>query len=177
MAKARDRAERASSAERLEKVASAAEQRVPEIEKAVSAFAKTIFGLKGDLGDVSLWDSHNANRPEGSPDERNAKATAREVAAGIVAEVLARLMPELFETVSGRDGYRSTLSRIMDPRSAQPDWVADQPTDPLDTAEIVQALVCAPLREQALAIRNGADDYVRLDAFTEPVHILSVRPL
>ena len=173
LAKARDKAERTASAERLEKVASAAEQRIPEIEKAAGVFAKAISGLRDELGDVTLWGSHNASRPEGSVDERKAKATAREVAAGIVAEVLARQMPWLFETFNGRDGYRSTMSRILDPKSTQPNWTAGQMSDPLSAAEIVQSLVCTPLREQALAIRDGAadvekprqqavaDDYVR----------------
>ncbi|ACM27537.1 hypothetical protein Arad_3632 [Rhizobium rhizogenes K84] len=173
LAKARDQAERATSAESLEKVASAAEQRIPEIEKAAGVFAKAISGLRYDLGDVSLWESHNASRPEGSVDERKDRATAREVAAGIVAEVLARQMPWLFETFNGRDGYRSAMSRIMDPKSTQRNWTAEQPLAPLSTAEIVQSLVCTPLREQALAIKDGtadtekprqqhvADDYVR----------------
>jgi hypothetical protein len=93
--------------------------------------------------------------------------------AGIVAEVLARQMPWLFETFNGRDGYRSAMSRILDPRSPQRNWVAEQLSAPLSAAEIVQSLVCTPLREQALAIRDGAadaeksrqqavaDDYVR----------------
>lgn len=177
LTKARDKAERTAVAERLEKVASAAEQRVPEIEKAAGAFAKAISGLRDDLGDaVSFWPALNATRPEGSVDERKAKATAREVAAGIVAEVLVKQMPSLFETVGGRDGYRSSLSRILDPRSPQRNWVAEQPTAPLSAAEIIESLVCAPLRDHALAIKDGTadiekprqaavvDDYVRPSA-------------
>jgi hypothetical protein len=177
LTKARDKAERTAAAEELEKVASNAEMRLPEIEKAAAVFAKAISGLRSDLGEnVSFWPSYNANRPEGSPDERKDRATAREVAAGIVAEVLARSMPWLFETVSGRHGYRSSISRIMDPRSTQPDWVADQPSPPLSAREVMQSLVCTPLREQALGIRDGiaapaepaqkavVDDYVRPQA-------------
>jgi hypothetical protein len=174
LAKARDAEARAASASALEKIASDAELRVPEIEKAAAVFARAISGLRADLGDsVGFWPSHNATRPEGSVDERKDRATAREVAAGIVAEVLAKSMPWLFETVSGREGYQSTMSRILDPKSTQPNWIAEQPSDPLSAAEIVQSLVCTPLREQALAIKDGTadgektrqqaviDDYVR----------------
>ena len=159
LATARDAEARAASALALEKIASDAELRVPEIEKAAAVFAKAISGLKADLGDsIGFWPSHNATRPEGSIDERKDKATAREVAAGIVAELLAKQMPWLFETVGGRDGYRSSLSRILDPRSPQRNWVAEQPTAPLSAAEIMESLVCAPLRDHALAIKDGTAD-------------------
>jgi hypothetical protein len=159
LARASDEAERAASAAALDKIALAAELRVPEIEKAVATLAKVIGGLKADLGnDVGFWPTHNAVRPEGSIDKRKPQATGREVVAAILADSLARALPWIFDTADTRDGYRSGLFRCMAPCASQPTWEATEPTAPLGTSEIIDALVSSPLREKAAALKSGTTD-------------------
>lgn len=159
LARAMDEAERAAAAAALEKIALSAELRVGEIEKAVGNLARVVGALKADLGtDVGFWPTHNAVRPEGSIDERKHQATGREVAAAILADSLAKALPWAFDTADARDGYRAGLFRCLSPHSPQPTWEAMEPTVPLGTGDIIDALVSAPLREKAAALKSGAAD-------------------
>jgi hypothetical protein len=176
LTKARDAETRAASAAALEKLALAAESRLPEIEKVAAALAKAVLGLRADLGqDVGFFPAYNATRPDGSVDDGKDKATSREVVAAIVAEVLAKAVPWMFDVASTRDGYRSGLFRVMDPASFQPSWTSDYPTDPLGAAEIVHALVSGPLRERASAIRAGDAAVERPSQPVEDDNVMGLR--
>lgn len=131
LTKARDEAARATSAAALEKIALAAELRCPELDKAIATVARAAKALLADLdAEIGLWESHNSNRPLGSIDIGRTQATSREAVSAVVADGLATALPWLFDRGMDADGYRSSLSRVMDPTSTQPDWVSNSPTDP-----------------------------------------------
>ncbi|GLR60288.1 hypothetical protein [Rhizobium indigoferae] len=147
-----DRNERADA---LEKIASATDKRAREIEVAVAGLKLAVIALRAELPeDIKLWPTHYAHRPHGSVDDDNPTASPREVVAGVLADALARALPDLFDL--SLDGYyRSALSRIMVPKGLRADWASDEPTQPLTAVKACEALISEPLRDLANEIRAG----------------------
>ncbi|TCA53740.1 hypothetical protein [Rhizobium leguminosarum] len=147
-----DRNERADA---LEKIASATEKRARDVEVAVAGLTSAVNALRAELPeDIKLWPTHYAHRPHGSVDEDKLTASPRELVAGVLADALARVLPDLFD-VSRDDYCRSALSRIMVPKGPRADWGSDEPTQPLTAVEACEALISERLRELANDIRAG----------------------
>lgn len=152
----RDAHDRRKRAHELEKIATATTRFAHDVDAAVAALAKTVTALRGVLPeDIRLWPAHLATRPLGSVDSGRHTASPREVVAGVVADALAKALPDLFDTSMDNDGYRCALSRItaVDLRK---DWASDTRTSPLSAVEAAEALISRPLEELAKSLASEA---------------------
>ncbi len=137
----RDLLDRNKRADALEKIASAATRRARDVDTAIAALASAVIALRSELpADIRLWPRHNANRP----------ASTHEIVAGVLADALARALPDLFD-LSNDDYERSALSLLV-PRAVY----SDQPT-PMSAVDASEALISAQLRELAIGIRTGTE--------------------
>lgn len=151
----RDAHDRSKRAHELEKIATATTRFAHDVDAAVAALAKTVTALRAVLPeDIRLWPAHLATRPLGSVDSGRHTASPREVVAGVLADTLAKALPDLFDT-SNDNGYRCALSRIT-AMGVRKDWVSDNRTAPLSAVEAAEALISRPLEELARSLASEA---------------------
>ncbi|MBX4910324.1 MULTISPECIES: hypothetical protein [Rhizobium] len=152
----RHKHDRLKRAQELEKIGITTTKFAHDIDSAVSALAKTVTALRAVLPeDIKLWPAHNATRPPGSVDAGRATASPREVVAGVVADALAKAVPDLFDTSMDLYGYRCALSRIT-AMGVRKDWVSDTRTSPLSAVEAAELLISRPLKELAENLASEA---------------------
>ncbi len=152
----RDAHDRSQRARELEKIAIATARFAHDVDTAVAALAATVTALHAVLPeDIRLWPAHLATRPPGSVDAGRHTASPREVVAGVVADALAKALPDLFDTSMDVYGYRCALSRIT-AIGARKDWVSDTRTSPLSAVEAAEVLISRPLKELAENLSSEA---------------------
>lgn len=153
---AREHEARQAAAEKLDSVAAKIDGQSSEFEKSVKQLAKVARAMLSAIPDgVGTFPMYSSSRPE-DRDERGNFASGREAVAAVLADALAAELPELFDHYR-ENGYRRALFCLMDAAAPQPDYRADQPTEPLPAREVVNALIVDRLKTRAQATRDGEE--------------------
>ena len=151
---ATDAEQRRAAANELEKIASAVQAFEADLEKAVSALAKTALAMISAIPvDLGVTPGHSARRPENR--KEIGMLTGREVISAIVADALAHAAPELFDDFHA-SGYRRALFAITD-KTTPAYGASNAPEAPLAASDAIRVLITDRLKARAASILKGEE--------------------